>query len=714
MKTHSTRLWLCCGALVALLLVAALPLSVGRAADIAIYADALAPGWENWSWNAEVNFNATQPVHSGAAAIAVTFQEAWAGLYLNSNPPLSTASNDRISFWIHGGTTGGQTILFSINYAEDNVTITPQAGTWTYVELLLSNLGSPQAIEDLVWQEHSGDNSPNLSTFYLDNIILGGDAPPPTHTPAPTSIPGNGLSVDVSADRRPISPHIYGLNFPDEDLAAELQLPIARWGGNHTTRYNWEINVSNRGADWFYENIPQDANESADSFIAQNKRTGTASLITIPLIGWTPHRRATGHPYDCGFKVSIYGPQQEVDPWDEDCGNGVRLNGTEITGNNPLDTSKVITETFVEAWAAHLVATHGAANADDMRFYNLDNEPMLWPYTHRDVHPELTTYAEMRDRTRAYAAALKRADPGAQTLGPVVWGWCAYFYSAADGCRPGPDRAAHGNQDFVPWYLAQMQTYETAHGVRLLDYLDVHVYPQRDGIYSESLGNAATQAARLRSTRQLWDPTYTDESWIATEVHLIPRMRAWVDAYYPGTKLAITEYNWGALGYLNGALAQADILGIFGREGLNLATLWGPPSASQPGAYAFRMYRNYDGAGSAFGDTAVYASSFDQEQLAIYAAQRSSDSDVTILVINKSLAPLSTGVSLAGFTPAATAQVFRYSASNLNAIERQADLAINNNALNTSFPAQSITLLVIAPRPTLNRHIYLPLVLRRQ
>jgi len=108
-----------------------------------------------------------------------------------------------------------------------------------------------------------------------------------------------------------------------------------------------------------------------------------------------------------------------------------------------------------------------------------------------------------------------------------------------------------------------------------------------------------------------------------------------VNSYYPGTKIAISEYNWGALDRLNGALAQADVLGIFGREGLDLATIWGPPTSTQPGAYAFRMYLNYDGNGSKFGDTSVSASSADQGQLALYGAQRSSDKAVTLMMVNK-------------------------------------------------------------------------------
>lgn len=103
------------------------------------------------------------------------------------------------------------------------------------------------------------------------------------------------------------------------------------------------------------------------------------------------------------------------------------------------------------------------------------------------------------------------------------------------------------------------------------------------------------------------DLTYVDESWIGDAgwrggfVQMIPRMRDWVNSNYPGTKLAISEYNWGAMQYMNGALAQADV-GIFGREGVDLATLWihwnDPLTLTSPATFAFRMYRNYDGNGA--------------------------------------------------------------------------------------------------------------------
>jgi hypothetical protein len=324
----------------------------------------------------------------------------------------------------------------------------------------------------------------------------------------------------------------------------------------------------------------------------------------------------------------------------------------------------------------------------------------------------------MRDRTIEYAAAIKAADPNAQVLGPAEWGWVGYFYSALDVAAGGdwwntrPDRMAHGDVPFIEWYLQQMADYEDEHGQRILDYMDLHIYPQAEGVFEPEAGSAATQQLRLRSIQALWNPEYVDESWIAEPVYLLPRMRAWVDEHYPGTKLAIGEYNWGAMGHINGAVAQAEILGVFGREGLDLATLWDPPTASQPGAYAFRMYRNYDGAHSGFGEQSVSAESADEQQLSIFAARRAGDGALTIMVINKSLTNAYTSaVSVAGFAPAPAAEVYRYSAANLNAIVQLPDQTVTATGFTATFPAQSMTLFVVETGTPLTPRVFLPGVL---
>jgi hypothetical protein len=241
--------------------------------------------------------------------------------------------------------------------------------------------------------------------------------------------------------------------------------------------------------------------------------------------------------------------------------------------------------------------------------------------------------------------------------------------------------------------LQQLHAYEVKNNVRLLDYLDLHFYPQADNVTLGQAGDAQTQALRLRSTRSLWDATYTDESWIGTPIALIPTMRQWVEKNYPGTKLAVTEYNWGGLEAVNGALAEADVLGIFGREGLDLAALWGPPKPDQPGAYAFRMYRNYDGQGGAFGETSVQAESSAQDRVAIYAALRQ-DGALTLMIINKSGADQVSTLRLPGVTGSA-AQVYRYSGADPAHILKGSALPVENQGLSTTFPADSITLLVI-------------------
>lgn len=527
---------------------------------------------------------------------------------------------------------------------------------------------------------------------------------------------GMTLTVDFTAAQHPISPLIYGMNFADHAMASALQLPVNRWGGNDRTRYNWQIDTSNQASDYFYENIPRDNpnpqnlphGSLADRFIEQNISTGTQTYLLIPMIGWTAKSRK-GQPYDCGFSVAKYGPQLQVDPWQPHCGNGIRPDGvTFVTGNDPADTSIAIDHTFVQAWMQHLIGKYGNAASGGVRYYNLDNEPFLWNSTHRDIHPQPLSYDGLRDKTYQYAAAIKAVDPTALVGGPGEWGWTGYFYSALDMAagddwwNTRPDRRAHGDIPFVEWYLQQMHLYEETHGVRILDYLDEHYYPQGGTTLNEEV-DPDTAALRLRSTRSLWDPNYIDESWIGptenggVRIQLIPRMHQWVADNYPGTKIAIGEYNFGALKHMNGALAQADVLGIFGRERLDMATLW--PSyqfnVNDPAAYAFRMYLNYDGEYGKFGDRSVKATSSDQGQLAIYAAYRTSDQALTVIVINKTDGAISSPVQLRGFHPTSKAEVYRYSEANLNAIQRLADQPVSSGGFTASFPANSITLFVI-------------------
>jgi PKD repeat protein len=247
--------------------------------------------------------------------------------------------------------------------------------------------------------------------------------------------------------------------------------------------------------------------------------------------------------------------------------------------------------------------------------------------------------------------------------------------------------------------LDQIRQHDQATGQRLLDVFSVHYYPQ-GGEFSDDT-SSAMQLRRNRSTRSLWDPSYVDETWINDRVRLVRRLKEWVAAYYPGTKTAITEYNWGAEGHINGATTQADILGIFGREGLDMAARWTTPAASTPTYKAMKLYRNYDGQRSTFGDVSVRATAPNADNVSAFAAERQSDGALTILVVNKQLSSaVSATISLANFATSGTAE--RWQLTSSNQITRQPDVTTAGNQIAVSLPAQSITLFVCRRAATAN------------
>ncbi|MEZ4727786.1 MAG: glycoside hydrolase family 44 protein [Caldilineaceae bacterium] len=241
--------------------------------------------------------------------------------------------------------------------------IVAQANRWTLVELTLAELGAPAQFSGIAWQDATGAPQP---TFYIDDLAFIDLDLSPTPTPAPVA--GPDLRVNLEAERHPINPDIYGINYADEMLATALNLPVRRWGGNATTRYNWQNDTANRASDWFFENIPEEnenpellpTGSAADRFVEQDQRTGTKTLLTIPMIGWTPKSRERNlRPF---AKVRrAMGPQQESDPWQTECGNGMTTDGEPITGNDPTDTSMPIDPTFVQEWMAHLLDRFGTA-----------------------------------------------------------------------------------------------------------------------------------------------------------------------------------------------------------------------------------------------------------------------------------------------------------------------------------------------------------------
>lgn len=554
---------------------------------------------------------------------------------------------------------------------------------------------------------------------------------------AQSATAGPGLRVDAQTNRHPISPDIYGVNsYGAMDAVANMHLPVTRWGGNATSQYNWKLDSTNVGGDWYFEVFPQNGaadpaklpdGSAHDVFHEANLAAGAKSYSTVPIMDWVAGTRVSK---TCSFSVSKYGAQKATDQYAPDCGNGTLLNGTEVASLKNFDRTDSdvnVDAAFMTDWVKHMAAKYGTAAQGGVAVWSLDNEPIWWMGNHKNIHLQPFNYDELAERGIRYARAVKAGDPTAAVAGPVSGGYWDLFFSAVDitsgwngGVPPykywtNPvDRKKHGDVDLTAWYLQQFAQAEKDNGYRLLDYLDVHGYMPGTGGDDVS---AQGRAARLQSPRVFWDPTYnfSHDDYLGNEpVNLIGRMKKWIADNYPGTKTAITEYNLGASDDISSALAQADLLGAFGREGLDLATLWASLTQSNSQvpnklSYAFRLYRNYDGQGNAFGETSVSAASDNQDQLSIYAAERS-DSALTLMVINKTTNDLQSNVNLGDFEPDSAAQVWRYSDAKPDAIVRGSDVSTTSNGVTTTFPAYSATLLIVpraasglkAPKPVIS------------
>ena len=696
------------------LLVLALASPVASA-TLTVYDDALQNGWDDWSW-ATHSTTQTAVVHAGTRAISWE-PDGWQGVQFQ-HPPLAAVSYASVRFW-HNGAGGNQAVRLVVTLGatqRGEKALTPLPAGWTQVTVTLAEMGiTGGSFDRIVFQAGTAGDQP---TAYLDDLELveSGVLPPP---PAAITV-----AVDPNLDRRPVSPLIYGVNFAPPARIAPIGYSVNRWGGNSTTRYSWEDDISNRASDWFFYNIEENNahpenlpdGSAADVFIDQTLAGGAEPLITVPTIGWTPVDRTRRW----GFSVAKYGAQQQTEctasgnpNWCQpDAGNGLHPNGTPIVGNDPRDTSREIGAGFVTDWMAHIAGRTGTAGAGGVRLFALDNEPTLWDSTHRDVHPDPATYDELWSKVAQYATAMKAQDANAEIFGPVTWGWCDIWTSAADtgpgddDCTDGPDRQAHplapdypNGAPLLVWYLHQICANPLSGGRHLVDWLDVHFYPQGDGVAATGGDHDAqsveddedTIQRRLRSLKELWDPTWTSESWVAgTGVPggRVARLRGWIDTYCPGTKLAITEYKWGKDNTPSGALAQAEALAIFGREGVDLATRWVAPEAGDWVEDAFRLFRSYDGAGARVEGDATRALSSDVDAVGSYAV-RSPTGFLFVLLFNKDTVARDTTVTIAGGA-VGTVPLWRFDATNR--LAAVGSVASTPTGFALQLPARSATL----------------------
>lgn len=498
------------------------------------------------------------------------------------------------------------------------------------------------------------------------------------------------LAVDVASQRRAISPLIYGIN--DGSTPSRDRPTVVRVGGNRLTAYNWENNASNAGSDYCHQNdgtFGGPGSTPGSAFLAtlmDARARGTAAIVTVPVVDYV----AADHD-DLGD--GGLGPPQCIG---DVMNSGANFLTTRFIGNHPRKGSAFSLTPNLNDGAVYqdeLLAYLLNGYSDVPIYVSLDNEPDLWSSTHARIHPVPVTYTELVQRNIDFADALKDVSATTKTLGFVSFGYSGYM-----NLQNASDRAGKG--DFIPYYLDQMKAAETSTGHRLIDYLDLHWYSEAlgNGVRVTNPNDGTAASARVQAPRSLWDTSYPEDSWIVNDVlhapiALLPWLKQTIATHYAGTGLAITEWNYGGGNHVSGAIATADALGVFGREGVDLATIW-LLHGNEPYTLAgLRVFTNFDGSGGAFAATSVEATTSDVDRVTVYASQ-AADGHVVVVIVNKATVALTAGLTLAG-APTVTAARRYLLDGDAATITSEAELAATaSNAFRVPLPASSVTVLV--------------------
>jgi hypothetical protein len=506
--------------------------------------------------------------------------------------------------------------------------------------------------------------------------------------PAMPGDPGAAdVQIEVRSDRdvRAISPLVYGTNAPQNPTMNRYTL--LRSGGNRMTAYNWENNASNAGSDYMFQNdsllsTSNTPGEGVRGMLNDARTQGAAAILTIPIVDYVAaDKDGDGDVRNSGANYLM-----------------TRFKQNRALKGSALSTTPDATDPYVnQDEFVNWVKAVGAPNGPPVLF-SLDNEPDLWKSTHAEVHPNPVGYDELATRNATYATMVKNVWPTAKVLGFVSYGWHGYMT-----LQDAPDAAGKG--EAIDYYLDRMKAAEASAGKRMVDYLDLHWYPEATGGGTRITGaetTAAVVAARVQAPRSLWDATYREASWIndtlGQPIRLIPRIKAKIAARYPGTGLAITEWNYGAGGHISGGVAAADALGAFGREGVDIAAYWPLNSSETFANAAFRAYRNFDGNGGAFGDTSIFASSSDIATATVYASLDAANPPrVVVVAINKNTATRTAGIRITHPTQFSRLKVYTLTSAGASIATGTDVTATASNAFRYTMPAMSVSVLAATP-----------------
>ncbi|MDE6677559.1 MAG: glycoside hydrolase [Ruminococcus sp.] len=503
------------------------------------------------------------------------------------------------------------------------------------------------------------------------------------------------VTVNLDGEKKEISPYIYGINdYGNTGNYRNVKVNASRQGGNRYTGYNWETNYSNAGHDWLHSSDTNIGDDKDGAGYAVRRFSETCETYNIP------YKLTT-------LQMAGYvSADKDGTVTEEETAPSKRWNKVEFKKDGELSLEPDLTDdkVYMDEYVNYLVKTLGdASTSTGIQAYSLDNEPVLWNDSHPRLHPEEVTNSELVEKSIELAKVVKSIDSKAEVFGPAFWGMlpCVQIGESGDGfIDPDWQKVKDKYNWYLDYYLEQMADAEKECGTRLLDVIDVHYYAQ----------DCSTDEAILQAARSLYDPDYVENSWLQPYMGkyfpFIPNIQKSIDKYYPGTKIAVSEYNLANISdekntgkSVVSAIAEAEALGCFADNNVYFATYWGTLPECPYVESAINLYTNYDGNGADFGDTLVETKTDDISLATAYASiDGDDDSNVTMVLSNKDMTKSENAeITLSGSSSdykSVVVYAVTQDSSDIRIIDVQND--ISGNKLTVELPPLSVAQVVIS------------------
>ena len=325
----------------------------------------------------------------------------------------------------------------------------------------------------------------------------------PRATPARRTSPSR---IDTSQANRPISPLIYGLNSPSAAHAGRHQgrprppgrqpLDGLQLGDQRLQRRQRLLLRERQLPD---ARRPRRARPSSPR-CPQAKAAGAAAIVTIPIVDYV----AGDKQAVCNVQntAELPGAALQAEPADQGLG---------LLAHAEPERRLRCTRTSSSTGSSRRCPGAERAHPARQRARPVELDPRRGAPDAGDLRRARAARRDLRRRRS------RRCGPRSKVLGPVNYG-CEGFVNLQNATDAGgrrqlprllPDPDGDGRRPST--------------GQRLIDDLDVHWYPEATGgghrITDDASGDGAAEiAAREQAPRSLWDPTYTENSWITNDV----------------------------------------------------------------------------------------------------------------------------------------------------------------------------------------------------